>query len=131
DELPALVLGLIIAVVDIAAFGEFCVGSMLTNSALSPQPLWIWAAALTALLAAMLMLTQRSLKRLLVLSTVEDIGFLLLGLGSIQWLGLDGAVIAAATHSLAKALLFACLAAPEAAGELDSSPLALASRYPV
>src|SRR6185437_9754976 len=100
DELPALVLGLIIAVVDIAAFGEFCVGSMLTNSALSPQPLWIWAAALTALLSALLMLTQRSLKRLLVLSTIEDIGFLLLGLSSVQWIGIDGALIAAATHSL-------------------------------
>ncbi len=56
------------------------------------------------------MLTQRSLKRLLVLSTVEDVGFLLLGVASASSLGMQGAMIAAATHALAKALLFICLA---------------------
>ena len=65
------------------------------------------------------MLTQRSLKRLLVLSTVEDIGFLLLGVASLNALGIKGVVFAASTHALAKALLFACLAGPEADGELD------------
>ncbi len=36
-----------------------------------------------------------------------------------------------ATHALAKALLFVCLSAPEAAGELEGEPVALAARYPV
>jgi multicomponent Na+:H+ antiporter subunit A len=130
DELPALVLGLIIAVVDMAAFGEFAANATRINGALQPQGLLVWAAALTSLLAALLMLTQRSLKRILVLSTVEDVGFLLLGVVSLKTLGLDGAIIAASTHALAKALLFACLAAPEAAGELKEPPVALASRYP-
>jgi len=75
DELPALVLGLIIAVVDMAAFGEFWLSFQQNPGLLSPQPVLLWAAALTSLLAALLMLTQRSLKRLLVLSTVEDVGF--------------------------------------------------------
>ena len=44
---------------------------------------------------------------------------------------MQGALIAASTHALAKALLFICLAAPEAAGELDTEPIALAARYPV
>ena len=83
DELPALVLGLIIAVVDMAAFGEFYDrGSDLTRSVRAPQGFWLGVAAATSFIAALLMLTQRSLKRLLVLSTVEDVGFLLLGLAS-------------------------------------------------
>jgi multicomponent Na+:H+ antiporter subunit A len=129
DEVPALVLGLIIAIVDMAAFGEFAANAT-TIGALQPQGLFIWAASLTSLLAALLMLTQRSLKRILVLSTVEDVGFLLLGVASAQAIGFEGALIAASTHALAKALLFACLAAPEAAGELNEPPIALASRYP-
>jgi NADH:ubiquinone oxidoreductase subunit 5 (subunit L)/multisubunit Na+/H+ antiporter MnhA subunit len=131
DELPALVLGLIIAVVDMAAFGEFYLGIQAMPGALTPPALFLGLAAATSLLAALLMLSQRSLKRLLVLSTVEDIGFLLLGVASPTQLGMQGAVFAACSHALAKALLFACLSAPEAAGELDSQPSALATRYPV
>jgi len=131
DEVPALVLGLIIAVVDMAAFGEFLIGAQTIPALLTPQPLFFYAATLTSLLAALLMLTQRSLKRLLVLSTVEDVGFLLLGVASASKIGIEGAVIAAATHALAKALLFICLAAPEADGALDIEPVALAVRYPV
>jgi formate hydrogenlyase subunit 3/multisubunit Na+/H+ antiporter MnhD subunit len=88
-------------------------------------------AAATSFLAALLMLSQRSLKRLLVLSTVEDVGFLILGAASISLLGLDGAVIAASTHAFAKALLFICLSGPEADGALDGEPKGLAARYPV
>jgi multicomponent Na+:H+ antiporter subunit A len=131
DELPALVLGLIIAIVDMAAFGEFMTSSMAINGMPVPNSLWLWTAALTSMVAALLMLTQRSLKRLLVLSSIEDVGFLLLGIGSAKHLGMEGALIAAATHSLAKALLFICLSGPEAAGELGARPTALATRYPV
>jgi multicomponent Na+:H+ antiporter subunit A len=131
DELPALVLGLIVAVVDMAAFGEFTIGLMSTPSAFTPPGLLLCAAVATSFLAALLMLSQRSLKRLLVLSTVEDIGFLLLGVGSLNLLGIRGALIAASTHSLAKALLFICLSGPEADGALDGEHTGLANRYPV
>jgi multicomponent Na+:H+ antiporter subunit A len=131
DELPALVLGLIIAVVDMAAFGELYVVAQASPASLTPQGLLLGVAAATSFVAALLMLTQRSLKRLLVLSTIEDIGFLLLGLASASALGTSGVVFAAATHSLAKALLFACLSAPEAAGALDGEATGLATRYPV
>jgi NADH:ubiquinone oxidoreductase subunit 2 (subunit N) len=77
------------------------------------------------------MLSQRSLKRLLVLSTVEDAGFLLLGIAAATALGTTGALIAAVTHSLAKALLFICLSGPEAAGTLEGNRTGLISRYPV
>jgi multicomponent Na+:H+ antiporter subunit A len=140
DELPALVLGLIICVVDIAAFGEFYSSAMDQLRPLAPSSLWLWIAALTSLIASLLMLTQKSLKRLLVLSTIEDVGFLFL---AIAWMDMTtsspysvasvSAMIAlpAATHSIAKALLFATLAAPERDGALEGEPVALASRYPV
>jgi multicomponent Na+:H+ antiporter subunit A len=131
DELPALVLGVIIAVVDMAAFGEFCAAAQASPFALTPQALWVYVAVGTSLVAALLMLTQRSLKRLLVLSTAEDVGFLLLGTASMSAIGAEGALVAAATHALAKALLFICLAGPESAGALETEPIALAARYPV
>jgi multicomponent Na+:H+ antiporter subunit A len=131
DELPALILGLIIAVVDMAAFAEFAIGTEEIPSALTPSALLLAVAAATSLLAAVLMLSQRSLKRLLVLSTIEDVGFLLLGLASLSTLGLDGTLIAVASHSLAKALLFACLSAPEGDGALDGEHTGLAARYPL
>jgi formate hydrogenlyase subunit 3/multisubunit Na+/H+ antiporter MnhD subunit len=89
------------------------------------------AAAATSFLAALLMITQRSLKRLLVLSTIEDAGFLLFGLAAATTLGAIGALYAAVTHALAKALLFACLSGPEAADDLSEGPTGLATRYPV
>jgi hypothetical protein len=133
DEVPALVLGLIIAVIDMAAFGEFYVLSwgLPDHAGFDPSVVLLVAASATSLVAALLMVTQRSLKRLLVLSTVEDVGFLLFGAFSLKTLGFDGAIIAATTHALAKTLLFVCLAAPEADGALDSDPVALAARYPV
>jgi len=131
DELPSLVLGLIISVVDMAAFGEFLLSVQSISGLLSHKVLLLGAAAATSFLAALLMLTQRSLKRLLVLSTVEDAGFLLLGVFSLSQLGLDGAMIAASTHALAKALLFICLCGPETDSELKNEPVALAVRYPV
>ena len=131
DEVPALVLGLIIAVVDMAAFGELYIAVHASPGMFTPTGLWLGLAAATSFLAALLMLTQRSLKRLLVLSTVEDVGFLLLGLASATALGTTGALLAAVTHALAKALLFTCLSGPETAGALEGNQTGLISRYPV
>lgn len=131
DEVPSLVLGVIIAVIDMAAFGELWTLAQSEPAALTPVALWLGCAAVTSLIAALLMLSQRSLKRLLVLSTIEDVGFLLLGVASATSLGAEGAMLAAATHALAKALLFASLSAPEAAGDLEAGTTGLAARYPV
>ena len=125
DELPALVLGIIIAVIDMAAFGELYIAAHASPGLFTPAGLWLGFAAATSFLAALLMLTQRSLKRLLVLSTVEDVGFLLLGLAAATELGTTGALVAASTHALAKALLFTCLSGPEAAGALEGNPTGL------
>lgn len=139
DELPAVVLGVILAVVDIAAFAEFLLNLNEMPSLLAPSGLLIGAAAVTSLCAALLMLAQRSLKRLLVLSTIEDMGFLLLGASAAGWLAsvegrslaMGGALLAASAHAIGKALLFSSLAAPEADGALDDESTGLAARYPV
>ncbi|MDR3793069.1 MAG: proton-conducting transporter membrane subunit [Terracidiphilus sp.] len=131
DELPALVLGLIIAVLDMAAFGEFLVGAPEVAGVVGAHSFLLWIAAFTSFLGALLMLSQKSLKRILVLSTVEDVGFLFLGVASATTLGVNGALAAAATHALAKALLFICLASPEADGALTIDARGLAARYPV
>ena len=131
DEVPAVALGQIIAVVDIAAFAEFLVITQQHPSILASPGIWLTVASVTSLIAALLMLAQRSLKRLLVLSTVEDVGFLFLGLASARAIGTEGALIAATTHALAKGLLFSSLSAPESDGALRDDCAGLASRYPM
>ena len=131
EQVPALVAGLVICVLDIAAFGELCVVAKTAPWVLEPRGLWMGIAALSALTGALLMLAQRDLKRLLALSTVEDIGFLCFGVASFSTIGFEGAVIGAATHAVAKALLFISLSSPEANGELSAESRGLASRYPL
>jgi formate hydrogenlyase subunit 3/multisubunit Na+/H+ antiporter MnhD subunit len=78
-----------------------------------------------------MMLAQRNLKRLLAFSTVEDTGYLLLGLTLGGELGLTGAMLGVTVHALAKALLFASLSAPEADGPPTLDRRGLAARYPL
>lgn len=128
---PVLVTGLMIAVLDIVAFGEFLLFAQAHPEYLLPHGFWITLALASSLLASCLMLTQRNLKRLLALSTIEDMGFLLLGVTSATELGMKGALIAAMVHALAKALLFVSLSAPENDGALREDIRGLASRYPM
>jgi multicomponent Na+:H+ antiporter subunit A len=128
EEIPALSLGLIIAIIDIVAFGELLLTAQTHNTLLQPQGFWIAIALATSLIAAVRMLSERSIKRMLALSTLEDGGFLLLGLAAANELGLKGALFAATVHALAKALLFISISAPEADGNLDKN--GLATRYP-
>jgi formate hydrogenlyase subunit 3/multisubunit Na+/H+ antiporter MnhD subunit len=129
EAVPALVMGLVIAVVDMAAFGELYLAASLQPGMLQPSALWIGVALATSLVASVLMLAQRDVKRLLAFSTIEDMGFLLLGLQAANLIGLQGALIGAAAHAVAKTLLFVSISAPEAEGNLNRR--GLAQRYPV
>jgi multicomponent Na+:H+ antiporter subunit A len=131
EAVPALVIGVIVAVVDMAAFGELYLVAQTHPEFFAPRAMWIAAALASSLLASLLMLTQRNLKRLLALSSIEDIGFLLLGVTSASEPGVRGALLGATVHALAKALLFISLSAPEADGALTDHARGLASRYPV
>jgi len=131
EATPALVNGLIIAVVDIAAFGEMLGVTQAHPGFLEPRGFWIAMALASSLIASLLMLNERNMKRLLALSTIEDMGFLLLGLAAANTLGAEGALVGATVHALAKALLFISLSAPEADGALDGDVRGLAARYPM
>ncbi|HVN20743.1 MAG TPA: proton-conducting transporter membrane subunit [Dongiaceae bacterium] len=130
DELPSVVLGLIISVIDIAGFGELWRIVQNAPFIATPTALWLGLAVFSALAGSLLMLAQRDLKRLLVLSTIEDLGFLLLGTASLSEIGISGAMTGAAVHALAKALLFVSLSTPEAAGKLKPDSVGLTRQYP-
>jgi hypothetical protein len=129
DEVPGLVLALVAAVVDMSAVGELSLRARMDPALFTPAAPWLVVALVTSIAAAFLMLTQRSMKRLLVLSSIEDIGFLMLGIASLSTLGEDGVMLAAASHALGKCLLFVCIALPEHDGVLDTDG-GLAGRYP-
>jgi multicomponent Na+:H+ antiporter subunit D len=131
EKLPALVMGVVISVLDIAAFGELYSVAQSHPWVITPVGLWVGVGMASALLASTLMLVESNLKRLLAFSTIEDIGFLTLGVASANEIGMRGALIAATVHALAKALLFISLSAPEADGALSAKSRGLASRYPL
>jgi hydrogenase-4 component F len=62
--------------------------------------------AISVLVAALLMIVQRDLKRLLAYSSIEHMGIVAIGVGLGGALGLYGALLHAFNHSIAKTLLF-------------------------
>jgi NADH-quinone oxidoreductase subunit L len=60
----------------------------------------------TALLAALIALTQTDLKRVLAYSTVSQLGYMFLGLGTGLFSGISGAMFHLVTHAFFKSLLF-------------------------
>ncbi len=131
EAVPGLLLGLIVAVLDIAAFGELYLVAQSVPWIVEPRGLWLGLGIASALGGSLLMLAQRDIKRLLVLSSVEDVGFLLLAIASAGQLGASAAVMGAAVHALAKGLLFITIGAPDAGAALRGEGGGLATLYPV
>jgi multicomponent Na+:H+ antiporter subunit D len=131
ESTPAVLVGLVIGVIDVAAFAE-----VLTLRTAEP---WLFASTLpwialgvaSALVGALLALAQRNIKRLLAFSTVEDLGVMVVALALGGALGINGALIGATVHALAKALLFVSLSGPEAGGAQLMDARGLASRHPM
>ncbi|PCI09332.1 MAG: NADH-quinone oxidoreductase subunit L [Flavobacteriaceae bacterium] len=70
-----------------------------------------WVGAISALIAAIIALTQTDIKRVLAFSTMSQIGYMMLALGVSSYEGHDGLGYMASmfhlfTHSMFKALLF-------------------------
>ena len=63
-------------------------------------------AGLTALLAALIAMTQTDLKRMLAYSTISQLGYMFLGLGTGTFLGITAGMFHLFTHAFFKALLF-------------------------
>jgi len=132
EKTPASVIGLVVAVVDVAAFGELLMLRETSSWLFTAAAPWLTVALLSALGGAALMLAQKDLKRFLAFSTIEDMGYLILGVTIGGKLGLTGAAIGATVHALAKALLFSSLTRIEADEEpLTLNTSGLASRYPL
>ena len=132
EDTPAVVVGLVVSVVDVAAFGELLTLRQSSAWLFASTGPWLTIALLSALGGALLMLAQSDLKRLLAFSTIEDMGYLMFGVTLGGDLGWQGAVIGITVHSLAKALLFSSLAFVES--DERSPTLAmrgLAARYPI
>lgn len=114
---PAALVGLIVAVVDAAAFAELIALRQTAAWLFAPTWPWVLVALLTALGGAALMLAERDLKRMLAFSTMMGAGFVVLGVALAGPYGTAGALAAAAADSLAMGLLFTCLSAVETDGE--------------
>lgn len=70
------------------------------------QLLVAFIGGFTALLAALIALTQTDLKRVLAYSTVSQLGYMFLGLGTGVLTGIAGGMFHLVTHAFFKALLF-------------------------
>jgi multicomponent Na+:H+ antiporter subunit A len=131
ETTPAVVVGLVVSVVDVAAFGEVLTLRLSDPSLFAPATPWLIFGIASVLGGAALALAQRDLKRLLAFSTVEDLGMLLVALCVGGQYGWEAAAIGATVHALAKALLFVAVSAPEAAKASLVDARGLAARHPV
>jgi multicomponent Na+:H+ antiporter subunit D len=131
ESVPAAIGGLVIGVVDVAAFGEVLMLRTSQPALFANTTPWLLLAVVSAIGGAVLSLAQRDLKRVLAFSTIADMGLLTVAVVLSGPYGLAGATLGAATHALAKALLFASLAGPEAEGERLRNARGLATRHPL
>jgi multicomponent Na+:H+ antiporter subunit D len=68
----------------------------------------VWLGVATALVGAVMCVSQRHLKRLLAFSTVSHMGIFLIGLALLSDRGLAGVAVYVIAHGLGKAALFMC-----------------------
>ena len=131
ESVPAVIGGLVIGIVDVAAFAEVLTLRGAEPALFASSTPWLMLAVATALCGAVLALAQRDLKRVLAFSTITDMGLLTAGVVLGGQYGLAGAMLGAAVHAIGKALLFASVAGPEAEGERLRNARGLASRHPL
>lgn len=112
---PPMTAALIIAVVDIATFGELMALRAATPAIFTAHaPVWMAIALLSMFGGALLALAQSELKRMLAFSTIADLGLLLVGLTIGGTAGMTGAWIGAFSHALSKVILFGAVGLAEA-----------------
>lgn len=110
----AMTTALIVVIVDVNVFCE-----LLTLQGHAPwvfaefRAVWLALACATLLGGALLALAQTELKPMLAFSSIDDMGYLLLGLTLGSADGLTGAWLGVLSHALAKLVLFAAVGAAE------------------
>ena len=106
-EGPTPVSALIHAATMVTA-GVYMVARCTPLFAASPDAQYVVAAigGITALLAAIIAITQTDLKRILAYSTISQLGYMFLALGTGTLLGVTAGMFHLVTHAFFKALLF-------------------------
>ena len=128
---PTIMTGLVVGVVDVAAFAELLTLRSAQPWLFTPAAPWLALGIASALLGALLALAQPDVRRLLAFSTIADMGFLVVAVSFGGEYGIRGASLGASVHALAKALLFTSVAAPEAEGAALNDARGLASAHPL
>jgi multicomponent Na+:H+ antiporter subunit D len=125
---------MIVYIVDIAAFSELA-AMRLTIPWLFTQygTIWLVLALLSMFIGALLALAQTNIKSLLAYSTIDDMGYLVLGVLAGSQVGLSGAILAALSHAFFKFLLFASVGVAEnkLGHAVTLKDRGLAARFPV
>lgn len=125
---------LIVSVVDIAAFRELVHLRETTPWVFENHlGLWIALALLSMFGGALLALGQKNIRRMLAFSTIDDMGYLLLGVVAGTPAGLAGALFGALAHAVFKVMLFGALGVAEhrLGHVLTLDDCGLAARFPV
>lgn len=98
---------LVISLLDMAEFGELAILRVEAPWLFtSIQVVWIALALISVFGGALLAMAQTNIRRMLAFSTIDDIGYLILGITAGSAGGILGALIGALSHSLCKFLLF-------------------------
>jgi multicomponent Na+:H+ antiporter subunit D len=119
-------LALIVSVVDMATFTELVhLREVMPWAFSAHQGIWLAVALLSMIGGALLALGQKNIRRMLAFSTIDDMGYLLLGVVAGSEIGLTGALLGALAHALFKVILFGAVGIAEHCLE---HPLTLADR---
>ena len=98
-----------------AALKVGCYGLLRFNLGMTPigaealAPLMATLATIAILYGALAALAQHDLKRLIAYSSISHMGFVVLGLFSLNATGIEGATIQMVNHGLTTGALFACI----------------------
>jgi formate hydrogenlyase subunit 3/multisubunit Na+/H+ antiporter MnhD subunit len=125
---------MVISLLDMAEFGELA--SLRVDAPwVFSNVHWVWIAlALLSMFGgALLALAQTNVRRMLAFSTIDDIGYLVLGLAAGTVGGVFGAIIGALSHSLCKFLLFGAVGVAEKdlKHPLTAADRGMSGRHPV
>ena len=124
---------LIVSVVDIAAFKELVNLRVSMPWVFTAHPgIWLAVALLSIFGGALLALGQKNIRRMLAFSTIDDMGYLLLGVVAGPEIGLTGALLGALAHAIFKVILFGSVGAAECrlGHPLTLDDHGLAKRFP-
>jgi multicomponent Na+:H+ antiporter subunit D len=125
---------LVVSVVDIAAFGELAHLRLALPWVFTDYTaIWLVVALLSMFGGALLALSQHNLKRMLAYSTIDDMGYLLLGVVVGSEMGLTGAILGALSHAFFKVVLFGAvgLAENQSGHELTLDDRGMAACCPI